>query len=120
MRRILKIASGLIFGLIVVMSLCVLALYIDIRLGYKADVKACPNVKPSEAIAAVIRDVIRPTNQVFAKYHLSANDVSVNLNEVQIGPSAILVPFRISKAPQREFFGMPRCSVLSNIEYASD
>jgi len=97
----------------------VVAIYLDAQMGLKADEKACPGVRTEEAISAVIQDVIRPGNQVFSKYNLTVGDVSVESGSVQIGPTSTLIPFHIAKEPGKQFFGMSRCAVLSNVEYAN-
>ncbi|MGB9097100.1 hypothetical protein [Erwinia sp.] len=116
MNKLARIA----IGAVAIFGFSVAALFVDMQLGLKADTEACPKVQVSDAVEAVIQNVINPSNRIFADHHLSANDVMVNPYDVQVGTSAILVPFRLSKGPDRQFFGMPRCSDLSSIEYASD
>ncbi|MDU4125760.1 hypothetical protein [Pantoea sp.] len=116
MNKAAKVGLGVVALIIIVIS----AFYVHVRMAQMTDEKACPTVLPFQASQAVINDVIRPSNQLFAKHHLTANDVSVDIKGIQIGPSSVLVPFHISKEPQKQYFGMPRCAVLSNVEYASD
>lgn len=116
MNKIAKVG----LGVVALVAAGVVAIYVDAQMGLKADEEACPTVKSEDAINAVIQDVLRPGNQIFSKYNLAVSDVSVESTGVQIGSSSTLVPFHIAKEPRKQFFGMSRCSVLSNVEYAND
>ncbi|MFD3223243.1 hypothetical protein [Rahnella aceris] len=107
-------------GVIAVMVIAIGALYVDFEMGKRADIEACLTLQPSQAANAVIKDVVRADNQIFAKYHLSVSDLHVDMAAVQIGPMSALVPFHISTHPAKQYFGMPRCSALSNVEYSND
>lgn len=116
MNKIAKVG----LGVVALVAAGVVAIYVDAKMGLKADQEACPTVKTEDAINAVVHDVLRPENRMFSKYNLATGDVSVESAGVQIGPSSTLVPFHITKEPGTQFFGMSRCSVLSNVEYGSD
>ena len=93
-------------------------IYTDAELGYQADMKACPGVTPQQVVAAVVQDVTRRDSRTFGRFNLSADDVHIVQDDVQIGPTIAGVPFRITASPDREYFAMPRCSDLSDIEYS--
>jgi hypothetical protein len=108
----------IILGICVTGILGLVALiYIDAELGYQADLKACPKVTPQQVVDAVVQDVTRRDSHTFGRFNLSADDVHIDLDDVQIGPTIAGVPFRITASPGREYFAMPRCSDLSDIEY---
>ena len=116
MNKIAKV----VLGVIALAAAGVVAIYADAKMGLKADQEACPSVQSEDAVNAVIRDVTRPGNKVFSKYSLAPSDVLVDGGGVQIGPTSTLVPFRITKEPEKQFFGMSRCAVLSNVEYGNE
>ena len=116
MKRVKK--AGL--GLMTLLAVGFVVLIADTEAGKRADLKACKTLQPAQVADAVISNVIWPENRVFAKFNLTANDVQVDMSGIQIGPLAVLVPFHISKDPNRQYFGMPRCSVLTDVEYAND
>lgn len=116
MKRVLKMC----LGLIMLLTVSFVVLFIDIEAGKRADLKACKTLQPAQVADAVIQDVIWPENKAFAKFQLTANNVQVNMRDIQLGSLTVLVPFHITKDPNRQYFGMLRCSVLTNVEYASD
>jgi len=116
----MKIAVSLCLVPVAAVIICAVALYFDARAGYEADKAACPLVTPSRAAEAVIHDIIGPGNHIFSEHQLARKDITVDMGGVQIGPTTILVPFRLSTEPDRHYFGMPRCAVLSSVEYAHD
>ncbi|WP_277977976.1 phosphonate ABC transporter substrate-binding protein [Pantoea endophytica] len=113
MRVIFIILGCCVTGILGLFAL----IYIDVELGYQADLKACPKVTPQQVVAAVVQDVTRRDSHTFGRFNLSADDVYIVQDEVQIGPTIAGVPFRIKANPDREYFAMPRCSDLSDIEY---
>ena len=116
MRLLIRRVAGM--GMIFLLLIAVL--YIDFKLGYQADLDACPKVTSLQVVAAVIKDITRKDNRNFSQFNLSSGDVLVDHESIQIGPSSVLTPFRIASDPQRQYFAMPRCYVLSDREYASD
>lgn len=116
MKRILTILTGLI----IVVVLVIIYVAWSIEQGRQADIAACKAITPEQARTAVIEDVIRPGNKVFSKNSLTDNDVSIDSAGIQIGQSTILVPFHISAEPKVQYFGMPRCSRLTDVEYSHD
>jgi len=115
-----KTAFRLCLTLISVIFFGVAILYNDARSEHDADKAACPLVHPSHAVEAVVQDLTRSDNPIFNEYHLTAKTISIDFAGVQIGPNTILVPFRLSNEPNRQYFGMPRCAALSSVEYAHD
>lgn len=108
----------LIFGCITTGILGLVAFnYIDAELTYQADLKACPSVTPQQVVAAVVKDITRKESRRFGQYSLSSVDVKIDRDDVQIGPTIAGVPFSITTNPGHEYFAMPRCSDLSDIEY---
>lgn len=72
---------------------------------------------PQQVVAAVVKDVTRKESRRFGQYSLCSVDVKINRDDVQIGPTIAGVPFSITINPGHEYFAMPRCSDLSDIEY---
>lgn len=120
MYFLLKVVLITVGGLGALAGLLFVVLYVDAELGYQADLKACPTVTPDQVVAAVVHDVTRVDSHIFARFHQHHGDVFVDRDNIQIGPSSVLAPFRIAAEPARQYFAMPRCYVLSSIEYASD
>lgn len=114
MRKITWIVLGVILLLIIVFNF-----YRDYRKGLQDDTQACTTLKPEQAAEAVIRDILRPNNHQFAQYHLAEKDIKIDWRDIQIGPQSALVPFYLSPHPDLRYFGMPRCSVLSDVEYGN-
>lgn len=120
MYLLLKVLLIIVGGLGALAGLLLVVLYVDAELGYQEDLKACPGVTPDQVVAAVVHDVTRADSHIFGRFHLHPGDVSVDRDSIQIGPSSVLAPFRIAAEPARQYFAMPRCYVLSSIEYASE
>ncbi|MGK3125910.1 phosphonate ABC transporter substrate-binding protein [Candidatus Pantoea formicae] len=116
MRLFFMIMGGIAAGILSLIAL----LYVNMELTYRADLKACPHVTTQQVVAAVVNDVTRKDSHIFGKFHLRPDDVYIDRDSVQIGPSLAHVPFRIASDPDREYFAMPGCSNLDDIEYAND
>ena len=115
MKSITRIVCGVF---VIAVGGVLLNSYINYK-DTQADTDACNTLRPEQAADAVIRDVIRPDNKQFAQYHLSESDVKVDPGGIQFGPLNALVPFSLSISPEVRHFGMPRCSVLTDVEYGN-
>jgi hypothetical protein len=93
------------------------AVLTDINRGLSTDRQACLTLNADEVAHAVIADVIRPDNRTFADQHLTADDVHIKMETIQIGPTSAHVLFTTSKHPDVEWAGMPRCADLQDVEY---
>lgn len=115
MNKVGKVVIGVIaLGVIGYFSL-----HLHMKNEIAADTEACKTLQPAMAADAVIADVLRPDSSIFGKYHLARKDVSVDMSGVQIGPTSALVPFTVSAVPGVPYFGMPRCSDLTDVEYGN-
>ncbi|MBA0038877.1 hypothetical protein HS962_21935 [Pantoea sp. BIGb0393] len=109
----------IIAGIASLSAIGFMAVYADIKLGIKADTEACPALNVQQVADAVVEDVTRPDNRVFASQNLTTDDVNVRIDEVQIGPTSALVTFTTSKEPRLVWSAMPRCSNLKDVEYGN-
>ncbi|WP_262121894.1 hypothetical protein [Serratia ficaria] len=116
----MKKFSAIVMRLVVVAVLVGIYVTWSVEQGRQADILACKAVTPEQAGAAIIEDVTRSGNKVFFKYSLKHTDVLVDSAGIQISQSTILVPFRIAIGPHVQYFGMPRCSKLTDVEYSHD
>lgn len=116
LKKSLMVCSGIVLLLVI----GVVALYINVQLGLRADLKACKVLTRQEAVNAVIADVTRADRKFNGKYQVLPTEIYVDLVRVQIGQGTVLVPFHIAAEPDRQYFGMPHCSDLEVVEYAND
>lgn len=94
--------------------------YWSIGQGHKEDIQACKVVDVNDAVSAVVKDVTRPSNKIFSNLGITAKDINVDVNRVKVDYSTVLVPFKLEQEPRKQYFAMPRCSRLSDIEYSSN
>ncbi|WP_416414327.1 hypothetical protein [Pantoea sp. App145] len=116
MKKLLMVCSGIALLLII----GGVSLYVDVQLRLQSDLKACKVLTRRQAADAVIADVTRTDRQFYGKYQILSSEIYVDPNSVQIGSGTVLVPFHIAADPDRQYFGMPHCSELKNVEYAND
>lgn len=116
LKKFLIVCSGIVLLLVI----GVVSLYVDVKLGLRAELKACKVLTRREAVNAVIVDVTRVDRKFNGKYQVLPSEINVDLGSVQIGQGTVLVPFHIAMDPDRQYFGMPHCSDLEVVEYAND
>lgn len=116
MNKILIMLGGIAVLLGVLFSYS----YWSVKEGRKQDQLACRILTQQQVVDAVINDVVDPENKVFSKYNLVRGDIIVNVADVHIEESMAYVPFTLRKNLTLKYVAMPRCSVLSNIEYSKN
>ncbi|PLR32587.1 hypothetical protein CYR55_18580 [Chimaeribacter californicus] len=116
----MKLIGKIGIGMVALTCVLVLDGFIGYAIGYQADVKACKTLTRAEVIDAVVADVTHPDKRIFNQFHLVPSNLYVDREAIQIGPTSVLAPLRISSEPDRQYFAMLRCSDLEDIEYASD
>ncbi|NNS10006.1 hypothetical protein [Erwinia sp. JH02] len=116
----MKKLRTVIIGVVIIAG-CVFAYnYWSIGEGRKQDILACGNLSPTKAAEAVINDVINPGNKIFSRFDLVRSDVNILTPEIQIEETMAYVPFTLPKNKNQKYIAMPRCSVLSDVEYSKE
>jgi len=78
MRLLMKFLIGAGAGILLLITI----LYLDIYLGYQADLKACPMLNTQQIVPAVVEDITRRQRTLFGPFKIPAADIKLNVKYI--------------------------------------